>query len=126
MRSLLILLVFFYFQTNNLSQDNFSKIFNLQGDLPSLGTHFQIMDNELLVFSIQLCLDDNGKAIDCTGIYKMDFKGEILDVQNIKNFKITRGDKTIIERDSLFLMVDDSVEGRNKINILKLDKQKIN
>ncbi len=120
MRSLLILLVFFYFQTNIFSQDTFSKIFNLQGDLPSLGTHFQIMDNELLVLSSQLCLDDNGKAIDCTGIYKMDFKGEILDVQNIKNFKITRGDKTIIERDSLFLMVDDSVEGRNKINLLKL------
>ena len=121
MRSLLILLVFFYFQTNIFSQDTFSKIIVLQEELSrTAGAHFQILNDELLVFTGQLCLDDTEGIIDCFGISRIDFNGEVKDFRSINNFDLTLGNKSIIDNDTLYLMVDDSVEGRNKINLLKL------
>jgi len=120
MRKYIFSIVFILITINISAQDTFSKIIKLQENLPSLGTHFQIVEDEILVFSNQLCFDNEEEIINCTGIVRLNVDGEIKGLQTLENFLITRGDKSIVENDSIYLMVDDSVEGRNKINILKL------
>jgi len=114
-------IVFILIAINLSAQDTFSKIIVLQEELPrSLGTHFQLLNDELLVFSSQFCLDDNQELINCFGISRIDFNGEVKDFRSINNFDLTLGTKSIIDNDTIYIMVDDSVEGRNKINLLKL------
>jgi hypothetical protein len=119
MKYISTVILFLGFSSFAFTQETFSKIIGFDETIADLGVHLRLLDDQILVYSLHGCLTPISTYEACTSISVLNYEGTVEEVMFIDDFKPYRGNTSILQTDTLFLIGNDKTVSRHNISLLK-------